>query len=167
MQARRTFQAIKMKIRVVSVTHTNFSWIHHSGLYFLTEPLEVVINAELVSGGTAPMVITWTFEAGACTDGLSVPWLLRWFLPNWDDKNALYCIAGLCHDAGYASRASNMLSRSMVDDIFRGTLRLSGTNRFRAGAADLAVGLFACRHWGRDENKLSKKSHLSIELKNA
>lgn len=87
-------------------------------------------------------------------DGLSVPKPLRWFLPNWDDKNQLYNLAGALHDWLYATKGANgKFSRSECDDIFRGILRESGQSRLKASTADYMVGLFAGNslHWGRDE----------------
>lgn len=95
--------------------------------------------------------------AGNCCfrcDGLSVPRPLRWFLPNWDESNQLYNLAGALHDWLYATvGAYKVFSRSECDDIFRGILRESGQSRFKASTADYMVGLFAgnSRHWGRDE----------------
>lgn len=31
---------------------------------------------------------------GFRTDGLSVPWIFRWFLPKWDNDNVAYSLAG-------------------------------------------------------------------------
>ena len=33
-----------------------------------------------------------TVNAGAMTDGLSVPKIFRWYLPDWNDNNPLYNI---------------------------------------------------------------------------
>lgn len=86
-------------------------------------------------------------------DGLSVPKLFRWLIPSWDDKNCLYNVAGALHDWLYATKGNcGMFTREECDDIFRGLLRESGINRFRAGCADKAVEIFAGnkRHWCND-----------------
>lgn len=96
----------------------------------------------------------FSFKKGFRCDGLSVPGPFRWFLKDWDEENRLYNLAGALHDWLYATEGDDrMFTRSECDDIFRGLLRESGIGRFKAGAADLAVGLFAgCRlHWGNDD----------------
>lgn len=107
----------------------------------------------------------FTFKAGFKCDGLSVPWAFRWFLKSWDEDNQLYNLAGALHDWLYATLgAYNIFTRSECDDIFRGILRESGVGRFNAGAADVAVGLFAGnrRHWGSDSYKVGELVHLSV-----
>lgn len=104
-------------------------------------------------------------QAGFICDGLSVPWAFRWFLKSWDEDNQLYNLAGALHDWLYATLgAYNIFTRSECDDIFRGILRESGVGRFKAGAADLAVGIFAGnrRHWGSDSYKVGELVHLSV-----
>jgi hypothetical protein len=91
-------------------------------------------------------------------DGLSVPKMFRWFLPDWDEKNQLYNLAGALHDWLYASEGNYcMFSRSECDDMFRGILRESGQSRFKAGTADYMVGLFAGNghHWGNDNYNIA------------
>lgn len=107
----------------------------------------------------------FTFKKGFKCDGLSVPKAFRWFLKSWDNKKPLYNLAGALHDWLYATLgAYNIFTRSECDDIFRGILRESGVGRFKAGAADLAVGLFAwCgRHWGNDSYSVGGLVHLSV-----
>lgn len=65
----------------------------------------------------------------------------------------------------YATKGDDrMFTRSECDDIFRGILRESGVVRFKAGAADLAVGIFAGnrRHWGADSYKVGELVHLFV-----
>ena len=107
----------------------------------------------------------FTFKTGFKCDGLSVPWAFRWFLKDWDEEKNLYNLAGALHDWLYATEGDDrMFSRSECDDIFRGILREAGVGRFKAGAADLAVGLFAGnrRHWGADSYKVGELVHLSV-----
>ena len=40
-----------------------------------------------------------TDSQGFRCDGLSVPRLLRWFLPSWDELNGLYNVAGAVHSS--------------------------------------------------------------------
>jgi hypothetical protein len=90
-------------------------------------------------------------------DGLSVPRIFRWFLPDWSGDNDLYNLAGAVHDWLYATvGAYKKFTRSECDDIFRGILRESGLGRFRASTADYMVGLFAgnSRHWGNDDMEI-------------
>ena len=86
-------------------------------------------------------------------------------LKDWDEKKKLYNLAGALHDWLYATEGDDMMfSRSECDDIFRGILREAGVGRFKAGAADLAVGIFAGnrRHWGSDSYKVGELVHLSV-----
>lgn len=86
-------------------------------------------------------------------DGLSVPRLLRWFLPSWEEKNMLYNVSGALHDWLYTTKGNfGMFKRDECDDFFRGLLRESGIGRFKAGCADKAVEWFAGveSHWGND-----------------
>lgn len=93
----------------------------------------------------------FTFKKGFKCDGLSVPFIFRWFLKSWDSKNALYNVAGAVHDALYGNKGFGIFNRDESDSIFRGLLRDSGCNRLHASTADLAVGIAAKDHWGKDE----------------
>ena len=98
-------------------------------------------------------------------DGLSVPKIFRWFLPSWDEKNTLYNVAGALHDGLYATKGNfGMFTREECDDFFRGLLRCSGINRFKAGCADKAVEWFAGgkAHWGADQYKVSTLCRMEI-----
>ena len=98
-------------------------------------------------------------------DGLSVPKLFRWFIPSWDERNCLYNVAGALHDWLYATKGNcGMFTREECDDIFRGLLRESGINRFRAGCADKAVEIFAGnkRHWGNDGYGVAALSRMEV-----
>ena len=107
----------------------------------------------------------FSFKKGFRCDGLSVPGPFRWFLKDWDEENRLYNLAGALHDWLYATEGDDRtFTRSECDDIFRGVLRESGVGRFKAGAADLAIGIFAGnrRHWGSDSYKVGELVHLSV-----
>lgn len=98
-------------------------------------------------------------------DGLSVPRLLRWFLPSWDERNGLYNVAGAVHDWLYATKGNcGMFTREECDDVFRGLLRESGKSRFKAGCADKAVEWFAGnkRHWGNDSYGVSSLARMEV-----
>lgn len=104
-------------------------------------------------------------QAAFKCDGLSVPKPMRWFLKSWDPANELYNLAGALHDWLYATMGYwQVFSREECDDIFRGILRESGVGRFKAGAADVAVGIFAGnrRHWGSDSYKVCELVHVSV-----
>ena len=107
----------------------------------------------------------FTFKKGFKCDGLSVPWMFRWFLHSWDEKNRLYNLAGALHDWLYATKgAYGRFTRSECDDIFRGLMREAGIVRVKAGFADKAVELFAGgkRHWENDDYGVSGLVHLSV-----
>lgn len=92
---------------------------------------------------------------GAVWDGLSIPKLFRWFLPEIDYTNQLYSASGLVHDGLYASE---LLSKDKADDIFRSILRDSGISRFKGSTAHWCVSNFAKCHYGKkhDTNGLGK-----------
>lgn len=126
----------------------------------LTMPLLVYMDC-LIDGKAHK--VTMRFEVGFACDGLSVPWALRWFLKNWDEKNELYNIAGIVHDALYGNKGFCVFTRSESDDIFRGLLRESGKDRKHASAADWAVGAFAGSHWGDDSLYSAHLAHLEVK----
>ena len=109
--------------------------------------------------------LTFTFREGFRCDGLSVPWAFRWFLKSWDNKNALYNVAGAVHDWLYSVKGV-MLKREECDDVFRGILRESGIGRFKAGCADKAVEWFAGgkNHWGNDDYKIADKCSMVVRF---
>lgn len=113
-------------------------------------------------------IIDAFFMCGFRCDGLSVPWLFRWFLKSWDDRNQLYNLAGAFHDWLYATGgADGMFSREECDDIFRGLLRESGKGRGKAGVADKAVELFAGgkSHWKNDSYEIADKVVLKVRTR--
>lgn len=97
-----------------------------------------------------PVECRFRFSAGFKTDGLSVPFIFRWFLPNWDEKNMDYNMAGVIHDCLYGNEGFEKFTREECDDIFRGILRECGISRFKAGAADKSVEWFASKHFKTD-----------------
>ena len=102
---------------------------------------------------------------GLHIDGLSIPFLLRWFLPSWDERNCIYNVAGAFHDWLYATKGNfGMFIREECDDIFRGLLRCSGINRFKAGCADKAVEWFAGgkSHWGNDSYGIQGLARMEV-----
>ena len=98
-------------------------------------------------------------------DGLSVPYLLRWFLPSWDERNGLYNVAGAVHDWLYTTKGNfGMFTREECDDVFRGLLRESGKSRFKAGCADKAVEWFAGgnSHWNNDSYGVADLARMEV-----
>lgn len=96
-----------------------------------------------------------TISKGAVWDGLSIPKVFRWFLPEIDYTNTLYSASGLIHDSLYASE---LLPKDIADDIFRSILRDSGISRFKGSTAHWCVSNFAKCHYGKnhDTNGLGK-----------
>ena len=101
-------------------------------------------------------VVEILFRKGYESDGLSRPEILKKWIKRFDEKNSLYNFAGFGHDWLYSRKGlltdGIEFSRSECDDIFRGILREAGVSRFKAGAMDWAVGVFAggSKHWGND-----------------
>ena len=124
------------------IAYDSLFYYKENGLYVIEDDFSVVLC------DNNDNVFTITIKEGAKCDGLSVPAVFTWFLPKWDKKNELYNIAGIVHDALYASK---LVHKDIADDIFRGILRDSGVSRFKASTAEWCVEKFAKKHYGSDE----------------
>lgn len=98
-------------------------------------------------------------DAGSMTDGLSVPRIFRWYLPDWDDKNPLYNISGICHDGAYGSE---LLSKKVADELFYAGLVMSGVPKYKAGTALWAVEKLAGLHYGRRNDDYGISEYVSL-----
>ena len=124
--------------------------------YILENDIEVVLKE-----GNYGYTVRIFIKAGAVWDGLSVPYLFRWFLPNYSIDNPLINIAGLVHDAMYASE---LVAKDTADDMFRGILRDAGISRFRASTAEYLVEKFAKKHYGIEHDKYDLRNYVSIRV---
>lgn len=129
-----------MNVKVLK--YDSLEYRKEKDLYILEEDLNVTLQDNKGNKFTV------TIKEGAKCDGLSVPAAFTWFLPKWDKKNELYNIAGIVHDALYASE---LVHKDIADDIFRGILRDSGVSRLKASTAEWCVEKFAKKHYGSDE----------------
>lgn len=84
-------------------------------------------------------------DKGGLTDGLSVPKIFRWYLPDWDDSNVLYNVAGICHDGIYGSE---VMCKQMADELFYKALLKAGIKPSKAYMARWAVEHLAGLHYG-------------------
>lgn len=142
------------------IQHSFFSWDQSlSGLYRLRS--QAWISIPITHNGVNKTLFV-KFDPGYICDGLSVPWVFRWFLKNWDDSNDLYNLAGVVHDALYCREGFKIFSREECDDIFRGLLRISGQDRFHASTADFILWIFGRRHWGDDSHHCKDKFLMSL-----
>ena len=109
----------------------------------------------VINSDNASEKYTIKISKGAVWDGLSIPKMFRWFLPEIDYTNQLYSASGLVHDGLYASE---LLPKDIADDIFRSILRDSGISRFKGSTAHWCVSNFAKCHYGKkhDTNGLGK-----------
>lgn len=101
-----------------------------------------------------------TVDAGAMTDGLSVPKIFRWYLPDWNDSNPLYNIAGICHDGAYGSE---LLSKDIADELFYQGLLKAGISKSKATVAKWAVEHLAGLHYGRKNDDFGISEYVSVE----
>lgn len=101
-----------------------------------------------------------TVDAGAMTDGLSVPKIFRWYLPDWNDGNPLYNIAGICHDGAYGSE---LLSKDIADELFYQGLIKAGISKSKATVAKWAVEHLAGLHYGRKNDDFGISEYVSVE----
>lgn len=101
-----------------------------------------------------------TVDAGAMTDGLSVPKIFRWYLPDWNDNNPLYNIAGICHDGAYGSE---LLSKDIADELFYQGLIKSGISKSKATVAKWAVEHLAGLHYGKKNDDFGIAEYVDME----
>lgn len=99
-------------------------------------------------------------DAGAMTDGLSVPKIFRWYLPDWNDSNPLYNIAGICHDGAYGSE---LLSKDIADELFYQALIKAGISKSKATVAKWAVEHLAGLHYGKKNDDFGISEYVSVE----
>lgn len=111
--------------------------------------------------GNYGYIVRIHIKAGAIWDGLSVPYIFRWFMPNYFIDNPLANVAGLVHDAMYASE---LVAKDTADDMFRGILRDAGISRFRASTAEYIVEKFAKKHYGIEHDKWNLRKKISIDV---
>ena len=129
--------------------------VYHKDMdyYVLDKELHVTVKDEF---GTRYI---FTLYPGLKSDGGSVPWVFRWFMPSWDDNVPLLCVAYLLHDWLYASRE---MCKAYADDLLRGLLRDAGYNRFHASTVCWAVENFARSHFGNDELGVADLGKLEV-----
>lgn len=123
-----------------------------NGLYVLDE--DVWMDFEL--HGTKFRI---KVDKGAMTDGLSVPKIFRWYLPDWDDSNPLYNIAGIVHDGCYGSE---LLCKEMADQLFYQGLILAHKPRRKALVALWAVEKLAGLHYGSEHDDFGISEYVSL-----
>lgn len=99
-------------------------------------------------------------DAGAMTDGLSVPKIFRWYLPDWNDNNPLYNIAGICHDGAYGSE---LLSKEIADELFYQCLLKAGISKSKATVAKWAIEHLAGLHYGKKNDDFGISEYVSVE----
>ena len=118
--------------------------VYHTkdGLYVLDKDMHATVKDE------TGLTYTFTLKKGFTSNGGSVPWAFRWFMPSWDDDVPLLNVAYLLHDWLYASRE---MCKAYADDLLRSLLRDAGYNRFHASTVCWAVNNFARSHFGQDE----------------
>ena len=125
-----------------------------NGLFVLNNPVFIEFTYNY---GRFRIVV----DKGAMTDGLSVPKLFQWYLPDWDNDNVLYNIAGICHDGMYGSE---LVSKELADEIFYQGLLKAGISKSKASVAKWAVEHLAGLHYGKnnDDYGISPYVHLDI-----
>ena len=135
--------------------------LHHSdvcnaakvnGLYVLKSPVFI----DFMYNGTLFRI---KVDKGAMTDGLSVPKIFRWYLPDWNDSNPLYNIAGICHDGAYGSE---LLAKDVADELFYQGLVKAGISKSKATVAKWAVEHLAGLHYGRKNDDYDIAPYVSV-----
>lgn len=105
--------------------------------------------------------IRFIIDKGAMTDGLSVPKIFRWYLPDWDNDNVLYNIAGIVHDGLYGSEK---VSKELADEIFYQGLLKAGISKSKATIAKWAVEHLAGLHYGRKHDDYDIAPYVQIQI---
>lgn len=124
-----------------------------NGLYVLKNDVYI----DFIYKGSKFRIIV---DAGAMTDGLSVPKIFRWYLPDWNDSNPLYNIAGICHDGAYGSE---LLSKDVADELFYQALIKAGISKSKATVAKWAVEHLAGLHYGKKNDDFGISEYVSVE----
>lgn len=136
------------------IQHFDKPVYHKEGpFYVLDKELHVTVADEM------GLKYIFTLYPGLKSDGGSIPWVFRWFMPSWDEDVPLLCCAYLLHDWLYASRE---MCKAYADDLLRGLLRDAGYNRFHASTVCWAVENFARGHFGSDENHIADLGKMEI-----
>lgn len=123
-----------------------------NGLYVLKSPVFI----DFMYNGTLFRI---KVDKGAMTDGLSVPKIFRWYLPDWNDSNPLYNIAGICHDGAYGSE---LLAKDVADELFYQGLVKAGISKSKASVAKWAVEHLAGLHYGRSHDDYDIAPYVSL-----
>lgn len=91
-----------------------------------------------------------TIFPGFRTDGGSIPYIFKWFIPGWKDNDCRFNGCYILHDALYCSQ---YVHRSIADDMLRSSLRDCGIDRLHASTVCWCVNNFAASHYRIDDNK--------------
>lgn len=145
-----------MNYKVKNYTQPVIRQLDDGEQYILCNDIEVVLKE-----GNYGYIVRIHIKSGAVWDGLSVPYIFRWFMPNYFIDNPLANVAGLVHDAMYASE---LVAKDTADDMFRGILRDAGISRFRASTAEYLVEKFAKKHYGIEHDKWNLRKKISITV---
>ena len=123
-----------------------------NGLYVLDNPVYIIFEYNYTK-------IKITVDKGAMTDGLSVPKIFRWYLPDWDKDNVLYNVAGIVHDGAYGSE---LLAKDIADELFYQGLVMAGISKSKATVAKYAVQYLAGLHYGREHDDFGISEYVSL-----
>lgn len=145
-----------MNYKVKNYTQPVIRKLDDGERYILENDITVALKE-----GNYDYIVRIYIKAGAIWDGLSVPYIFRWFMPNYFIDNPLANVAGLVHDAMYASE---LVAKDTADDMFRGILRDAGISRFRASTAEYIVEKFAKKHYGIEHDKWNLRKKISIDV---
>ena len=142
------------KLNLIEIMNVSPSCGCHkvNGLYVLDE--DVGIDFKLVDVKFRVKV-----DKGAMTDGLSVPKIFRWYLPDWDESNPAYNIAGIVHDGCYGSE---VLCKEMADQLFYNALLFAHIKPSKASVALWAVEHLAGLHYGSGHDDFGISEYVSI-----
>lgn len=145
-----------MNYKVKNYTQPIIRKLDNDEQYILENDIEVVLKE-----GNYGYIVRINIKAGAVWDGLSVPYIFRWFMPNYFIDNPLANVAGLVHDSMYASE---LVAKDTADDMFRGILRDAGVSRFKTSTAEYLVEKFAKKHYGIEHDKWNLQDFVEISV---
>ena len=138
-----------------------YSWTSAGdGLFVLSCDIDVYLEEHDDCATEPTKLVHFHVSRGATWDGASIPKPFRWYLPNIDESNLVYTLAGLLHDSCYASEC---LSKALADDLFRGVMRDAGIPRRKASFACWCVQHFADRHYGQKHDSHNLRNYVDME----
>lgn len=132
---------------------TNYTWHKEKDLYVVDNDFHITMKDE------QGQIIDFLIKKGFKCNGGSIPGCFQWFAKSWKDDDNQYNACFILHDGLYGSE---LVAKSIADDMLRSSLRDCGMNRFHASTICWAVNTFAGLHYGKKHDKWDCQNHINI-----